>query len=180
VETGNRGIGVILALSTLVAALFVAVQAWYARVAYVETERTRLLEKKLDICFQNFDSAVALDQTLREISPGFGANEVWPPKVDIMNAPELVEIQEHVVPMLNGFQSSLAKASILGPLDRFRSYLSDQVDGLSGDVQQLSPAQLGSPDGKEAIDGVLDRLDEFFGAQYSVFEGCRLVAGGEG
>jgi hypothetical protein len=179
VEKTNRRTGIILALSTLVAALFVAVQAWYARVAFVETERTRLLEKKLDICFQNFDAAVALDGALRDLSPGFGMHEVWPPKVDVMNAPELVEIQIRVVPMLNAFQSSLAKASILGPLDRFREYLSGEVEGLSGDLQNLSPALLGTPEGTVEIDAVLGRLAEFFGAQYSVFEGCRLVAGGE-
>jgi hypothetical protein len=178
-ETSGRGVGIVLAISTLVAALFVAVQAWYARVAFVETERTRLLEKKLDICFQNFDAAVALDGALRALSPGFGMNEVWPPKVEAMDAPKLVAIQDEVVPMLNGFQSSLAKASILGPLDRFRTYLSDQVEGLSADLQDLSPAQLAEPTGQAEVDAVLDRLSEFFGAQYSVFEGCRLVAGGD-
>ncbi len=179
-EQTGRGIGIVLAISTLCAALFVAVQAWYARVAYVETERTRLLEKKLDICFQNFDAAVALDHTLRDLSPGFGKTEVWPPKVDVMNAGELVLIQEAVVPMLNGFEASLAKASILGPLDRFRTYLSGQAEGLSADLQNLSPAQLYGEAGKAEVDAVLKRLSEFFGAQYSVFEGCRLVAAGEG
>lgn len=177
--SSGRGSGTLLAVSTLVAALFVAVQAWYARVAYVETERTRLLEKKLDICFQNFDAAVALDGTLRALSPGFGKNEVWPPKVGAMNAPELVQIQAEIVPMLNGFEASLAKASILGPLDRFREYLSGQIEGLSADLQNLSPAQLGQGDGQAEVDAVLDRLSEFFAAQYSVFEGCRLVAAGE-
>lgn len=179
-ETSGRGVGIVIALSTLVAALFVAVQAWYARVAYVETERTRLLEKKLDICFQNFDAAVALDGALRELSPGFGMTEAWPPKVDVMNVGELVLIQERIVPMLNGFESSLAKASILGPLDRFRQYLSGEMEGLSGDLQNLSPAQLLDEAGTEEVDVVLERLSEFFAAQYSVFEGCRLVADGKG
>lgn len=178
-DSGGRGVGIILASSTLVAALFVAVQAWYARVAYVETERTRLLEKKLDICFQNFDAAVALDAALRGVSPGFGMHEVWPPKVDVMNAGELVLIQEEVVVALNGLHSGLAKASILGPLDRFRGYLSGEIDGLSADLQNLSPALLTSDDGVAQVDEVLNRLSEFFGAQYPVFEGCRLVASGD-
>ena len=46
-----------LAAGTLVAALFVAVQAYYARSSYVEGEATRFLERKLDICFENFDAA---------------------------------------------------------------------------------------------------------------------------
>jgi hypothetical protein len=179
-ESSGRFVGIVLAISTLAAALFVAVQAWYARVQFVETERTRLLEKKLDICFQNFDAAVAVDGALRALSPGFGVNEVWPPKVEVMDAPKLVAIQDEVVPVLNGFQSSLAKASILGPLDRFRTYLSDQVEGLSAELLNLSPAQLDDATGQAEIDEVLHRLSEFFGAQYSVFEGCRLVARGEG
>ncbi len=178
-DSSGRGSGTVLAISTLAAALFVAVQAWYARVAYVETERTRLLEKKLDICFENFDAAVALDHVLRELSPGYGRNEAWPPRVGVMNPGELVAIQDAVVPMLNGFEASLAKASILGPLDRFRTYLAGQAEGLSAALQDLSPAQLQDAGGKAEVDAVLKRLSEFFGAQYSVFEGCRLVAAGE-
>jgi hypothetical protein len=53
----GRANALVLSLSTLAAALFVAVQAWYARVAFVEASETRLLEDKLDLCFQNFDAA---------------------------------------------------------------------------------------------------------------------------
>ena len=38
-----------LAAGTLLAAGFVAVQAYYARSSYVEGEATRFLERKLDI-----------------------------------------------------------------------------------------------------------------------------------
>lgn len=55
----------IFAGSTLLATLFVAMQAWYARVAFVEASQTRLLENKLDLCFENFDDAAALDLALR-------------------------------------------------------------------------------------------------------------------
>lgn len=169
----------LLAISTLIAAIFVAVQAWYARGAFVESTRTRLLEQKLDLCFQSFDAAVALDGELRALSPGFGADEVWPPKVTVMDAPKLVEIQDHVVPRLNQLQTAIGKASILGPLDRFRAYLDGELDGLSEDLLMASPAQLGTEDGRAGLADILNTLSEFFGAQYSVFEGCRLVAKGE-
>lgn len=169
----------ILAVSTLVAALFVAVQAWYARVAFVEASRTRLLEQKLDLCFQSFDAAAGLDRELRGLSPGFGADEVWPPEVIVMDAPQLVEIQERIVPRLDQLQTAIGKASILGPLDRFREYLYGKLDGLSRDLLMSSPAQLGTEEGRADLAIVLDTLSEFFGAQYSVFEGCRLVAEGE-
>lgn len=169
----------ILAISTLIAAIFVAVQAWYARVAFVESSRTRVLEQKLDLCFQSFDAAVALDSELRALSPGFGGDEVWPPKVTVMDAARLVQIQDRIVPRLNQLQTAISKASILGSLDRFRSYLSGRLEGLSEDLLMVSPAQLGSEEGREGIASILDTLSEFFGAQYSVFEGCRLVAKGE-
>ena len=169
----------ILAISTLVAALFVAVQAWYARVAFVEASETRLLEKKLDVCFENFDAAVLLDSELRALTPGIGTDETWPPKVDVMNGQELVRIQVHVVPVLNKLESSLAKASILGPLDRFREYLSGELEGLSQRLVMASPARLGYEEYDAELTGIFDDLSEFLGAQYSVFEGCRMVAKGE-
>ena len=178
-ETGGRSVGITLALSTFVAALFVAVQAWYARVAYVEAERNRLLEKKLEICFENFDAAVDLDAVLRELAPGIGMSEVWPPRIESLTAPQLFEIQSRVIPMLNRLQSSLAKASILGMDDRFRIYLSGQLDGLNADLQNLSPAQVEAPDGAQEVEATLKRLSEFFNAQHSVFEGCRLIASGD-
>ena len=169
----------ILALSTLVAALFVAVQAWYARVAFVEGSETRLLEKKLDICFQNFDAAVALDSELRALSPGIGVDEGWPPKVSVMGGRDLAILQERVVPQLNGLDSSLAKASILGPLDRFRNFLMGRADGLSQRLLMVSPARMGEAKTDAELTNILETLSDFLGAQYSVFEGCRLVAKGE-
>lgn len=169
----------ILAISTLIAALFVAMQAWYARGAFVEASRTRLLEQKLELCFQSFDAAVALDGELRDLAPGFGIDEVWPPEVTAMDAPKLVEIQERIVPKLNLLHTTISKASVLGSLDRFRSYLLGELDGLSEELLMASPSQLRTEEGREQLDDVLNDLGEFFGAQYPVFEGCRLVAQGE-
>ena len=169
----------ILAISTLVAALFVAVQAWYARVAFVEAQETRLLEKKLDICFENFDAAVALDAQLRALSPGIGTDEAWPPRVEVMEPQDLVRIQSKIVPLLNSFESSLAKASILGSLDRFRLYLTGQLDGLSQRLLIISPARLHEEETDAEMSDIFDTLSDFLGAQYSVFEGCRLVTEGE-
>ena len=64
---------IVLAASTLVAALFVAVQAWYARTSFVEASETRFLERKLDICFENFDAAAQLDIELRAAVPEMAA-----------------------------------------------------------------------------------------------------------
>ena len=177
--TARAPSNLLLAVSTLVAALFVAVQAWYARVAFVEESETRLLEKKLDICFENFDAAVDLDGALRALTPGIGLDEGWPPRVSVMHPQELVAIQVQVVPLLNGLESSLAKASILGPLDRFRVYLSGQAEGLSQRLSVISPARLGDEDMDAELASILEKLSEILGAQYSVFEGCRLVATGD-
>ena len=179
VVTQRPASNLLLAISTLIAALFVAVQAWYARVAFVEASETRLLEKKLDICFENFDAAVNLDAKLRALAPGMGVDEAWPPRVDVMHAGELVGIQQQVVPMLNALESSLAKASILGSLDRFRTYLADQAEGLSQRLISVSPARLGQEAADAELTDILITLSEFLGAQYSVFEGCRLVAIGD-
>lgn len=168
-----------LAAATLLAAIFVAVQAWYARVAYVESSETRFLEEKLDLCFQTFDAAVALDGGLRELTPGIGADEEWPPKVDVMRPAELRYLQVEVVPLLNRLQSNLAKASILGPLDRFRQFLSSEIEGLSQRIAMLSPARLDEAATEAELTNILDKLSDFLGAQYSVFEGCRQVAEGE-
>lgn len=170
---------ILLAVSTLVAAIFVGAQAWVARVSFVESSETRLLEKKLDICFENFDAAVALDGELRALTPGIGEDEGWPPQVSVMDAQELVAIQERVVPLLNRLESSLAKASILGPPDRFRAFLAGRVEGLSQRLLMLSPARMDEDATTSELINILETLSDFLGAQYSVFEGCRLVAEGE-
>ena len=169
----------LLAVSTLIAAIFVGAQAWVARVAFVEASETRLLEKKLDICFQNFDAAVALDGELRALSPGIGTDEAWPPRVEVMEGRDIVRLQGRIVPLLNGLESSLAKASILGPLDRFREFLSGRLEGLSQRLLMISPARLEDAVTAEELGDILDSLSDFLGAQYSVFEGCRLVADGD-
>ena len=172
------GSNLLLAISTLIAAIFVGVQAWVARTAFVEASDTRLLEKKLEICFENFDAATALDAELRGLTPGIGMDEGWPPKVSVTNPQMLVRIQTGVVPLLNRFESSLAKATILGPPDRFRAYLMGRAEGLSQRLLMVSPARLDEPDTEAELDDILAALSEFLGAQYSVFEGCSLVAQG--
>ncbi|MEM9549889.1 MAG: hypothetical protein AAGA05_01870 [Pseudomonadota bacterium] len=170
--------GAILAASTLVAALFVAVQAWYARVQFVEASETRLLEKKLDLCFENFDSAAALDAALRAASAGASLDD-WPPRVVIQEAAQLRAVQRDVVPRLNALESGLAKASILGDLDKHRAYLAQELRGLSKRLLDIVPARIGQDKMDQEIDAVFKTLSEFLGAQYSVFTGCRLVAEGK-
>ncbi len=173
-----RGSGnYLLAAATLLAALFVAVQAWYARTSFVEASATRLLEKKLDICFDNFDAAAELDAALRLAVPEMMLQETWPPKVVIEDAARLATLQRDVVPKLNALESGLTKASVLGPLDKYRSYLTQQVRGLSKRLMDLRPEQLG-PENEETK-AVSALLSDFLEAQYSVFTGCRLVAEGE-
>ena len=67
-----------LAGGTLLAAIFVAIQAYYARSSYVEADATRFLERKLDICFENFDDAARLDAMLRVTVPNMADQDVWP------------------------------------------------------------------------------------------------------
>ena len=178
-RAGRGPSNILLAVSTLIAAIFVGAQAWVARVAFVEASETRLLEKKLDICFENFDAAVALDGELRALTPGVGSDESWPPRVDVMAAQDVARLQSRIVPLLNGLESSLAKASILGPLDRFRAFLTGQVSGLSQRLLMVSPARLAEAETAGELTNILETLSDFLGAQYSVFEGCRLVAEGE-
>ena len=173
------GSNLVLALSTLVAAIFVGAQAWVARVAFVEGTETRFLEKKLDICFENFEAAIALDAELRALTPGAGEDEQWPPQVSVMDVETLVSIQERVVPLINRLELSLAKATILGPPDRFRAFLADRAEGLSQRLLMVSPARLGNESSDAELAEILDDLSDFLGAQYTVFEGCRLVAAGE-
>lgn len=175
----SGGSNLVLALSTLVAAIFVGAQAWVARVAFVEGTETRFLEKKLDICFENFEAAISLDAELRALTPGSGEDEEWPPQVSVMDAGTLVDIQERVVPLINRFELSLAKATILGEPDRFRAFLADQADGLSQRLLMVSPSRLGNAESDAELSEIFDDLSDFLGAQYTVFEGCRLVAAGE-
>lgn len=174
----NRS-NILLAGSTLVAALFVAVQAFYARVAFVDASETRLLEKKLDICFQNFDAAAALDASLRRSAPGMGLDDVWPPRIELRDASQLRQMQDQVVPQLNALESGLAKASILGELDKYRAFLAQQLLGLSKRLLDIAPARIGQDAMDKEIDAVMASLSDFLGAQYSVFTGCRLVAEGK-
>jgi hypothetical protein len=169
----------ILAISTLVATIFVALQAWYARVAYVSAAETRLLEDKLDLCFDNFDAAAALDAELRSLTPGSGADEEWPPRIDVMSGAHLAALHNQIVPLLNRLETSLAKASILGEPDRFRLFLTGQIKGLAPRLMALSPARIGEPETNAELDEILTTLSDFLGAQYAVFEGCRLVAEGD-
>lgn len=169
----------LLAGSTLVAAIFVAVQAWYARVAFVEASETRLLEKKLDICFENFDEAADLDTALRLAAPGMALEDTWPPRIVVEDARRLGTIQADVVPKLNALEAGLAKASILGELDKHRAYLAQQLRGLSKRLLDIVPARVGQDKMDEEIDAVFATLSDFLGAQYLVFTGCRLVAEGE-
>jgi hypothetical protein len=169
----------ILAISTLVATIFVALQAWYARVAYVSAAETRLLEDKLDLCFDNFDAAAAVDTELRALTPGAGSDESWPPKVGVMSGTDLETLQAKVVPLLNKLETSLAKASILGEPDRFRLFLIGRLNGVAQRLMALSPARLGEPETDAELASILTTLSDFLGAQYAVFEGCRLVAEGD-
>jgi len=169
----------LLASSTLVAALFVAVQAWYARVAYVEESETRLLQNKLDLCFENFDNAAALDTSLRATTPGMMLDNGWPPRIAVQDAAHLARVQMDVVPRLNALESGLYKASILGELDKYRAYLLQELAGLSKRLLDIVPARIGQDKMDKEIDAVVATLSEFLGAQYSVFTGCRLVAEGK-
>lgn len=169
----------LLAGSTLIAALFVAVQAWYARVAYVEQSESRLLQEKLDLCFENFDAAAALDMSLRQAAPGLDSQDAWPPQIMVSDPQALAELQQTVVPHLNALESGLFKASILGPLDKYRAYLAQKLNGLSKRLLDIVPARIGETKMNTEINAVFATLSEFLGAQYSVFTGCRLVAEGK-
>ena len=167
----------ILAGGTMLAAIFVAVQAWYARSTFLEGEATRVLERKLDHCFDNFDQAAQLDSALRLASPGMDMQETWPPMVVVKTPQKLAAIQSDVVPKIDALESGLTKASVLGGLDKYRDYLAQQVRGLSKQLLDLNPAQF-DPENDETK-AVFAKLSDFLGAQYSVFTGCRLIAEGK-
>ena len=167
----------ILAAGTIVAAAFVAVQAYYARSSYVENEATRFLERRLDICFENFDAAARLDASLRLAVPGMASQTVWPPLVRVENATELAALKREAVPKLDALEAGLTKARVLEGLDKHRAFLAQQARGLSKAILDLTPDQL-APD-NAGTKATLSRLSDFLGAQYSVFTGCRLIAEGK-
>ena len=166
----------ILAGGTLLAASFVAIQAFYARTSYIEGEANRLVEKKLAICFDNFDAAAKIDAQLRRAVPGMAA-QPWPPRVTVEDAAGLARLQRDVVPRLDELEAGLTKATVLGPLDKYRAYLAQQARGLSKRLLDLSPDQIGTDDPE--AEAAFALLSEFLGAQYSVFTGCRFVAEGK-
>ena len=166
-----------LAAGTLMAAGFVAVQAYYARSSYVEGEETRFLERKLDICFDNFDAAANLDAALRQAVPGMKTEEVWPPQVVIMTPEKFAALQRQVAPMLDKLEAGFTKAQVLGGLDKYRAYLAQQLQGLSKRLYDINPADMTPETEENKV--VLSQLSEFVGGQYLVFTGCRLVAEGE-
>lgn len=168
----------VLATSTFLAATFVAVQAFYARTSYVEGEATRLIERKLDICFDNFDAAARIDAALRQSVPGMAAGQAeWPPKIRVTTPEVLMTVKREIVPLVDRLEAGLTKARVLGGLDKYRAYLNQRLRGLSKQILDLSPASLG--DDNPETKAVFDKLSEFIGAQYAVFTGCRLVAEGK-
>ena len=166
----------LLAAGTLLAALFVAVQAWYARTAYLDAAATRAVEARLDICFENFDAAAELDSALRFVIPGMMEQQDWPPKVVIDSPALLVAMQRSVAPKLDTLEAGLTKASVLGDLDKYRAFLAQQVRGLSKALLDLPPGSVA--ENSPAIAEVEARLGDLLGAQYLVFTGCRGLAEG--
>ena len=160
---------VILALSTLVAAIFVAVQAWYARVAFVEEMDARFREKQLELCFDAFDAAATLDAELRLFTTG----DEWPPKVESIGELEFRRIQQEVVPKLNALEASLAKAALHAPLDKFRGFLFERLEGISERISSVTYQSMSDSSGAAEFEEVIASLNDFLGAQYPVFEGCR-------
>lgn len=174
----------VLAASTFLAAAFVAVQAFYARTSYVEGEATRFLERKLDICFENFDAAARIDAGLRQAIPGMASADDWPPKVRVESADVLARVKTEIVPLLDRLDAGLTKAQVLGGLDKYRAYLGQELRGLSKQLLDLNPATLAAENNPDNPDhkanaAVFNKLSEFIGAQYAVFTGCRLVAEGK-
>ncbi len=164
----------LLAAGTLLAALFVAIQAWYARTAYLDAAATRAIEARLDICFDNFDDAAELDAALRFLVPGMMEQGSWPPKVVIESPAHLVEIQRGVAPKLDALEAGLTKASVLGQLDKYREFLAQQVRGLSKALLDVPPSAVSEDN--PVVSEVQVRLSDLLGAQYLVFTGCRELA----
>lgn len=165
-----------IALSTVAAAVFVAIQAWYARVQVVEASSTRLLEKELDICFESFDAAAALDTELKALARQGMHKETWPPSVMAASAGELLKFQRTVPQLLVGLETGLMKADVLGGLDKNRSYLLQHISGLGEQLSSLNPSLANQAEPDPEVKGVFASLSEFIGAQYLVYEGCKTVA----
>lgn len=174
--TSASASNLVLACGTMLAAIFVAIQAWVARTSFVEGEAARIIERKLDICFENFDDAAQLDAALRLAVPGMAAPDEWPPKVKVETPAVLAIVKREIVPKLDDLEAGLTKASVLGNLDKFRAYLAQQIRGLSKQILDVNPAHLGPEN--EQTKAVFAKLSDFLGAQYSVFTGCRLLAEG--
>ncbi|WP_068115049.1 hypothetical protein [Tropicimonas marinistellae] len=178
-DSGNTWLGSAtfwIAVSTVAAAIFVAIQAWYARVQVVEASNSRILEQQLDICFETFDAATLLDGELRQLAREGAHAAEWPPMVRAESAAELVRFQRRVPPLLAGLENGLMKAAVLAPLDKNRAYLAQQITGLGERLLTLNPALAGKADPDAQVKDVFARLSEFVGAQYLVGEGCKTVA----
>jgi hypothetical protein len=165
-----------IAISTVAAAVFVAIQAWYARVQVVEASASRLLEQQLDICFDTFDAASRLDAELRQLAREGQHAEVWPPMVTVERPSELVAFQTRVPPLLAGVENGLMKAGVLGPLDKHRAFLSQQITGLGERLLALNPNLAGKAEPDAQVKEIFAALSDFVGAQYLVSEGCKTVA----
>jgi hypothetical protein len=166
-----------VAASTLIAAAFVAVQAWYARVAFVEASASRLLENKLDACFDSYDAAAALDAELRAVSGDPDDPERWPPTVVPQSRAQALVVQDRVVPAVERLDALLMKSSILGPLGTERAYLLQNVTGLGERLRAIDPGRVvrNTQDGE--VLSAFASLSELIGAQHLVLLGCRDVAG---
>jgi hypothetical protein len=169
---------VALAISSTVATLFLAYQAVLARTTYVEATESRFLEKKMEICFDNFDSAVRLDAALRQADPSILSSDDWPPKVRVRNAADVERLKALVIPRLDELEAGLTKAEVLGGVDVHRQYLAQKLRGLSKSLLDLRAGYVLENVSTEGR-AILDDLSEFIGAQYPVFTGCRMVALGE-
>lgn len=165
-----------IAVSTVFAAVFVAIQAWYAREQVVEASSARMLEQQLDICFETFDAATALDGELRQLAREGMHADVWPPKVMADSPADIVKFQLRVPPLLAGLENGLLKASVLGPLDRYREFLAQKITGLSEKLLTLNPNLAGKATPDEQVKEVFAVLSEFVGGQYLINEGCKTVA----
>ena len=165
-----------IAVSTVAAAIFVAIQAWYARVQVVEASASRILEQQLDICFDTFDAASRLDGELRQLAREGSHANVWPPMVMAASSAELVRFQTRVPPLLAGLENGLMKASVLGPLDKHRGFLAQQIAGLGERLLTLNPNLADTAETDAQVKEVFAALSDFVGAQYLVNEGCKTVA----
>ncbi|MGB0658901.1 MAG: hypothetical protein ACPGNV_01890 [Mangrovicoccus sp.] len=164
-----------VAASTLLAALFVAVQAWYARVAFVEASSTRLLQARLDACFDNYDAASALDAELRSISGDPDAPEAWPARVVPLSPAQGVVVHNQILPAVERLEASLMKSSILGPLGKERDYLLQHISGLGQRIRLIPPSQITRQSENSDLRAVFASLSEFIGAQHLILLGCRKV-----